>query len=307
MSDVEKPWFALRERNLAREKRARLQYWIGVATKTFAVAAFIVLTNFGFLDRVSLLAQNGLTPVLCTQTAGNITEADYVELLLGQHVSGIVFVGGNYAQRDAPHTHYERLTRRKLPAVLINAAIDDLPFARVACDDEVAVEQAMGHLVSLGHTRIGLLMGPADHVPSERKLRAALAMAERVGIALGSDRVVRSAYSLESGQAAAARLLKTGVTGIVCASDPLALGAIRAVRRAGLRVPQDVSVVGYDDSALMNCTDPPLTTVRQPIERMGRAAIDLLVGEISGATVTHDELRFEPELVVRGSTAPAAG
>lgn len=252
------------------------------------------------------LAQQGFTPVLCTQTAGGITEADYVELLLAQHVSGIVFAGGLYAQRDAEHSHYERLTARSLPAVLINASISELPFPRVACDDEVAVEQALGHLVSLGHTRIGLVLGPADHVPSERKLGAALAMAERVGIELGPDRIMRSAYSLESGQAATARLLRTGVTGIVCASDPLALGAIRAVRRAGLRVPDDVSVVGYDDSALMNCVDPPLTTVRQPIEPMGRAAIDLLVQQIAGAAVPHDELLFEPELVVRGSTAPAA-
>ena len=249
------------------------------------------------------LAQQGFTPVLCTQTAGGISEADYVELLLAQRVSGIVFAGGNYAQRDAPHGHYERLTRRKLPAVFINASIESLPFPRVACDDEVAVEQAIGHLVSLGHTRIGMLLGPRDHVPSERKLRAARSTAQRLGLALGAERVVRSAYSLESGQAAAARLLSASVTGIVCASDPLALGAIRAVRRAGLRVPEDVSVVGYDDSALMNCTDPPLTTVRQPIEAMGRAAIDMLVGEINGAEVSHDELRFEPELVVRKSTA----
>ncbi|NTW41846.1 MAG: LacI family transcriptional regulator [Cellulomonadaceae bacterium] len=251
------------------------------------------------------LAQQGFTSVLCTQTAGGITEADYVELLLGQHVSGIVFAGGNYAQRDAAHAHYQRLTARQLPVVLINASIDALPFPRVACDDEVAVEQAWGHLVSLGHTRIGLLLGPADHVPSERKLGAARAMATRTGLDLGPDQVVRSAYSLESGQAAAGRLLRAGVTGIICASDPLALGAIRAVRRAGLTVPGDVSVVGYDDSALMNCTDPPLTTVRQPIDSMGRAAIDLLVSQIGGATVAQDELLFEPELVVRGSTGPA--
>jgi DNA-binding LacI/PurR family transcriptional regulator len=251
------------------------------------------------------LAQQGFTPVLCTQTAGGITEADYVDLLLAQHVSGIVFAGGLYAQRDADHAHYARLTERNLPVVLINASIEELPFARVACDDEVAVEQALGHLVSLGHTRLGLVLGPTDHVPSERKLHAARAMAERLGVDLDDDHVVRSAYSLESGQAAAARLLRAGMTGLICASDPLALGAVRAVRRAGRRVPADVSVVGYDDSALMNATDPPLTTVRQPIDAMGRAAIDLLVAQIGGASVTHDELLFEPELVVRGSTGPA--
>jgi len=77
------------------------------------------------------------------------------------------------------------------------------------------------------------------------------------------------------------------------------------VRRAGLSVPNDVSVVGYDDSAFMSTTEPPLTTVRQPIESMGRAAIELLAGLIGGATLSSDEMLFEPELVVRGSTGPA--
>jgi DNA-binding LacI/PurR family transcriptional regulator len=69
-------------------------------------------------------------------------------------------------------------------------------------------------------------------------------------------------------------------------------------------VPRDVSVVGFDDSVLMTCTDPPLTTVRQPIELMGQAAVDVLVNQIEGAAATTDELLFEPELVVRGSTGP---
>ncbi|MDQ1641655.1 MAG: hypothetical protein QOJ90_1006 [Actinomycetota bacterium] len=251
------------------------------------------------------LAQQGFTPVLCTQTAGGISEADYIELLLQQRVSGVVFAGGLYAQRDASHDHYRRLAERNLPTVLINASIDTLPFPRVACDDAAAAEQAMAHLHSLGHTRIGLVLGLPDHVPSERKLAGARAFAARVGLSLPDNRIARSLYSLESGQAAATRLLGVGVTGIICASDPLALGAIRAVRRAGLSVPGDISVVGYDDSALMSCTDPPLTTVRQPIESMGRAAIDLLGGLIAGATLSSDELLFEPELVVRGSTGTA--
>ncbi len=85
----------------------------------------------------------------------------------------------------------------------------------------------------------------------------------------------------------------------------MALGAIRAVRRAGLSVPGDVSVIGFDDSALMSSVDPPLTTVRQPIDAMGRLVIELLTAQIAGAAVTHDEMLFEPELVVRSSTGPA--
>ncbi|MEV8095323.1 LacI family DNA-binding transcriptional regulator [Kitasatospora sp. NPDC085879] len=250
------------------------------------------------------LAGQGFTPVLCTQTAGGVSEADYVDLLLEQHVSGIVFFGGLYAQGDAPHEHYDRLAERSLPTVLLNAAIEDLDFPRVSCDDAVAVEQAVGHLQQLGHRKIGLVLGPADHVPSQRKLAAARAALAKAGLELPDLHVEQALFSLEGGQAATTRLLRQGVTGVVCASDPLALGAVRAVRRAGLSVPGDVSVIGYDDSSFMMCTDPPLTTVRQPIEAMGRAAVELLVGEIAGVKVTHDELLFEPELVVRGSTAP---
>ncbi|MYT68935.1 MULTISPECIES: LacI family DNA-binding transcriptional regulator [unclassified Streptomyces] len=250
------------------------------------------------------LAQQGLTPVLCTQTKGGVSEADYVELLLQQQVSGVVFAGGLFAQADAEHGHYQRLAERKVPVVLVNAAIDRLGFPCVACDDAVAIEQAWRHLASLGHERIGLVLGPDDHMPSQRKLAAARAAAQAAGGGLADDAVERAMFSLEGGHAAAARLIARGITGIICASDPLALGAVRAARRAGRSVPRDISVVGYDDSAFMNCTEPPLTTVRQPIEAMGRAAVELLVAQIQGGAVPPGELLFEPELVVRGSTAP---
>jgi DNA-binding LacI/PurR family transcriptional regulator len=83
------------------------------------------------------------------------------------------------------------------------------------------------------------------------------------------------------------------------------VGLLGVLRAAGSQVPDDVSVVGYDDSAFMSCTDPPLTTVRQPIEAIGRAAVEMLVGQIEGAAVSTDELFFEPEIVARGSTAAA--
>ena len=104
-----------------------------------------------------------------------------------------------------------------------------------------------------GHERIGLILGPPDHMPSLRKLAAF----ERVArVAMPSELVERTRFSLEGGHAAALRLIERGVTAIICASDPLALGAIRAARRSTLSVPGDLSVVGYDDSALMSCTDP---------------------------------------------------
>ena len=245
------------------------------------------------------LAQRGFNAVLCTRT-GSMSEAEYVEMLLERQVSGMVFAGGQYAEADAPHEHYARLLKLRLPVVLINAAAEHLDFPRVSTDDAVAMEQAYGHLASLGHERIGLILGPPDHVPSRRRL-AAFEAIQPTGGAAGL--VERTRFSLEGGHAAGTRLIGRAVTGIICASDPLALGAIRAVRRAGLSVPADVSVVGYDDSVFMSCTDPPLTTVRQPIEAIGRAAVDMLTGQIEGSPVSADELFFEPEIVARGSTA----
>jgi DNA-binding LacI/PurR family transcriptional regulator len=252
------------------------------------------------------LAQRGFNAVLCTRT-GSMSEAEYVEMLLERQVSGMIFAGGQYAEADAPHEHYNRLLKLRLPVVLVNAAAEHLDFPRVSTDDAVAMEQAYGHLASLGHERIGLIIGPPDHVPSRRKLAAFEAAARASGSSNGApaELVERTMFSLEGGHAAATRLIREGVTGIVCASDPLALGAIRAARRAGLSVPADVSVVGYDDSAFMNCTDPPLTTVRQPIEAIGRAAVAMLAGQIEGSAVAAEELFFEPELVARGSTAAA--
>jgi len=248
------------------------------------------------------LAQRGFTPVLCiSRTASGLSEADYVGMLLEQHVSGVIFAGGHYAEQAAPHDHYRLLRSRGIPVVLFNAAIDNLDFPCVSTDDVTAAGQAYTHLASLGHQRIGLVVGPEDHVPSRRKL-AAFAEHARGGA------VEHALFSLEGGQAATTRLLRHGVTGVICGSDVLALGAIRAIRRAGLSVPGDVSVVGFDDSAFMNCTDPPLTTVRQPIESMGKAAVALLVNQIENVAVYPEELLFEPELVVRGSTGrPARG
>jgi DNA-binding LacI/PurR family transcriptional regulator len=219
-------------------------------------------------------------------------------------VSGVVFAGGLYAMADAPHDHYRRLSERRLPVVLLNAGIEHLGFPRVSCDDTVAVEQGVAHLRSLGHERIGLVLGTSDHVPSRRKREAFRAVLAGRGERPGDDVVEHTLFSIEGGQVAAGKLIDRGVTGILCASDLLALGSVRAARRRDRSVPQQVSIVGYDDSQLMTCAAPPLTTIRQPIEAMGRAAVELLVSQIEGTTVAVDELLYEPELVVRGSTGP---
>src|SRR5689334_2305104 len=153
------------------------------------------------------LSRRGFTPVLCTRTVDGVSESDYVDMLLDQQVSGVIFSGGLYAQAAADHEHYQRLRDRGLPAVLVNAAYDDLGFPRISVDDRSAVEQALTHLRFLGHERVGMVLGPVDHVPSARKLAAF----EELGGA--PELVERGQFGMESGQAAGARLLKKGATG----------------------------------------------------------------------------------------------
>jgi DNA-binding LacI/PurR family transcriptional regulator len=245
------------------------------------------------------LVQLGFTPVLCTRSAGGLTEAEYVTMLLDQQVSGVIFCGGLTEDESAA------LKERGVPVVLLNAAVDHGGFPQVSTDDVAAVQQAYAHLTSLGHTRIGLMVGPADHTPSRRKAAAFTTLATHSTTGPTTHPIGHALFSFEGGQAVATELLTTGITALICGSDVLALGAIRAARRQGLTVPHDISVVGYDDSAFMNYTDPPLTTLRQPIEAMSRAAVTLLANQINGTNPTPKELLHEPELVVRHSTAPA--
>ncbi|MGP3998615.1 LacI family DNA-binding transcriptional regulator [Streptomyces sp. 8N706] len=254
----------------------------------------------------STLAQRGFTPVLCTRTLGGVQESDYVDMLLEHQVAGAVFVCGLHSEQAADHAHYDRLAERGLPVVAVNGIIEDLKIPCVSADDALAVELAVRHLASLGHRRIGLAGGGQDHVPAGRKIGAfRSAVREHLGETDADPDIVQTMYTLEGGTSAALQLFERGVTGVVCGSDAMALGVIRAARRMKLDVPGDVSVVGYDDSAFMPFADPPLTTVRQPVDAMGRAVVALLTNQISGENGRPEELLFEPELVVRGSTGVA--
>lgn len=245
------------------------------------------------------LFRQGLVPVLCTRTSDGVSEAHYIEMLLARQVAGIVFVAASYA--DAGPEQTAALRRRKLPVILINPADENPDVPRVGVDDAVAVDLSLAHLQALGHRRIGVVAGPAGHVPSDRKVAEFLARVNGPARRL----VARTLFTMEGGQAATTRLLADGATAVVCASDALALGAVRAARRQGLDVPRDLSVIGFDDSAYMPYTDPPLTTVRQPIETIGAAAVASLVAQIEGRKVGLDEQLYDPELIVRDSTGPA--
>jgi alanine racemase len=256
----------------------------------------------------SALSQSGFTPVLCTQTPGGVTEDEYVDMLLDRQVSGIVFVSGLHADTTADPERYRKLIARRLPIVMINGYVPGVEAPFISCDDRSAGELAVTHLVALGHRKIGLISGPHRFLPVQRKLAGYRSTMARLLDLTDTEidaLVSLSLFGVEGGAAAAGRLLDKGVTGIVCGSDLMALGAIRAARQRGLSVPGDVSVVGYDDSPLIAFTDPPLTTLRQPVIAMSVASVRALIDEINGHAAPHSEYFFPPELIVRSSTGVA--
>lgn len=250
-----------------------------------------------------LLAQRGYTPLLCTQSPGGTTEDEYIEMLQDHNVDGIMFVAGLHADTRANHSRYEQLQERGTAVTFMNGFSPSISAPFISCDDTEAMELAVRHLVSLGHTRIGLAIGPNRFMTSQRKITGFKnALARHLGQIDGDEHVATSLFTVEGGQAAASDLIETGHTAIVCGSDMMALGAVRAAHQRGMKVPDDLSVIGYDDSPLIGFTDPPLTTIRQPVAAMSQAAVAALIAGIEGAPAPKSELLFHPELIVRHST-----
>ncbi|HET7396990.1 MAG TPA: LacI family DNA-binding transcriptional regulator [Intrasporangium sp.] len=250
------------------------------------------------------LAQNGFTPVLCTQVAGGVHEDDYVQMLLDRGVAGIIFISGMHADTNTDPERYVTLRERGLPIVLVNGYIEGVDAPFISNDDVTSMGLALDHLVNLGHREIGLAVGPDRYVPVIRKIAGYRhSMQDVLGRSDVDHLIERSLFTVEGGAAAAGRLLDHGATAAVCGSDLMALGAIREARKRGLSVPRDFSVVGYDDSTLIAFTDPPLTTVRQSVDAMSSATVRALLDEIAGHPSPRAEYVFRPELVVRSSTA----
>ncbi|KQT97872.1 MULTISPECIES: LacI family DNA-binding transcriptional regulator [Sanguibacter] len=251
----------------------------------------------------SMLSQRGYTPLLCTQSPGGTTEDEYIEMLLDHSIDGIIFVSGLHADTQASRERYDRLLARGIPLVFINGFASDIEAPFVSADDTAAMELSVRHLVSLGHQKIGLATGPDRFITARRKLEGFQDAVQRhLGIEDASPHVATSLFTVEGGQAAGGDLIDSGHTAIVCGSDLMALGVVRAAHQRRLTVPHDLSVVGYDDSPLIAFTDPPLTTVRQPVSAMCHAAISALVALLNGGSAPRSELLFHPELIVRNST-----
>jgi DNA-binding LacI/PurR family transcriptional regulator len=214
-------------------------------------------------------------------------------------VDGLVFIAGLHAEVDGDLGHYRRLHDQGTPIVLVNGAATDLDVPHVRCDEGAGACQAVSHLVKLGHTRIGCLLGSSRYVPTTRFIAGYREMMARHGLPEPDDAIVETAFTLEGGRAGATRLLDAGITAMIAGNDLMALGAVLASR---VRSGSPVSVIGYDGTDMTQVTDPPLTTLRQPFEDMAQLIVDAILSEVDGSQRYRDQYVFEPQLVARGTT-----
>jgi len=257
-----------------------------------------------FYAEVNRGIEDGLAPAGCLLLAGSTDlrpdkEEQLLHLLEQQAVRGIVI-----SPAGADLEPLIRLSRRGIPVVLLDHPRGRLDLCAVAVDDVLGGRLAGEHLLQLGHRRIAFLGGTVDPGPVTRRregLREALAAA---GVDLLDIRIRIHPPSLVDAAAGAVdRILAARPTAVVCLNDTAALGLLDGLQNSGVRVPHDISVVGYDDLPIARRLAPPLTTVSQPNYELGQAAAELLLDESRPGHV-HREIRFQPSLSARGSTAP---
>jgi LacI family transcriptional regulator len=231
-------------------------------------------------------------------------EAGYLRLMLERRVEGLILARPSVPLDD---TDLDAARSAGVPLVAVGSTeLQGVPVVDV--DNRQGGYDAIRHLLGQGHRRIATIVGPAGWPSAAARLDGHRDALREVGVADDADLVERAAdWGLESGQAAAAALLRRGTsfTAVFAHSDLIALGAIRELREAGLRVPDDVSVVGYDDLPVAAYVEPALTTVHQPMGEVGARAAGIVLDRIAGGEPPAPETHLMPAVLVpRESVGP---
>ena len=277
---------------IARGLVMRQTHAIGVVVTSIA-DPFIADVVRG-IERIAL--DKGYRVFLGTSQDEPAREVNLVKALREWNVDGVIVassrMGGQYLSV---------LEAIGVPIVLINnqGADGGHPIHSIAVDDVHGGEVATRHLIDLGHRAIAYLGGPADRLSNRERLKGYRRALAHAKITFDPALTLTGNGRVETGEQVV-HLLAQKPTAIFCYNDMTAIGALRALKKAGLQIPRDVSLVGYDDIALAAYTDPPLTTVRQPKEELGSKAMQMLFDLLNETPV--ENIKLPGELVVREST-----
>jgi DNA-binding LacI/PurR family transcriptional regulator len=251
-------------------------------------------------------AKVGLATILCNTHGSAQRELDYVRMLLERRVEGMVFISAEITDVRGEHSHYAQLIERGARFVFVNGGSEELEVTSVGVDERAAGRIATEHLIRLGHERIGFVAGSRFALPTREKTLGHLDALHAAGLTDG--RVAHGEFSVPGGRTALRQLLagpkRERPTGVICSSDLMAIGAVQEAVAQGLRVPEDLSVVGFDGIDAATWTLPPLTTVVQPIDEIARTAVSALRAQVERPIERQPSYVFRPRLRVGGTTAP---
>ncbi len=259
-----------------------------VSSKTHTIAVLFPSVSSRFASELLSGIENGAherrhSVIVCNTDSNGRRTREYLEVLAQKRVDGVVFVSEWLTEE------YETFVERTgLPMVLVSTFTSEYPVPYVRIDDQKAAYDATMYLLERGHRRIGMISGTKeDPVAGYPRVQGYREAVEQYGAAFEESLVAYGDFHYASGRRAAQELLARhgDVTAVFAASDEMALGVVSAAYECGLRIPDDLSLIGYDDTGDAEMAVPPLTTVRQPLFDMGRKAIDLLFDPVAHSII----------------------
>lgn len=241
--------------------------------------------------------EKGYNLVICSTDFDTEKEAQYISLLNQKSVDGFI-LAGDFKNEDV----IKRLLEEQIPVVLLAASHPSLLVNSVRVDDFIGGYEVASHLISLGHKKMAVI--GEDATSSKERIRGFKQALRDNGINLKDEMIIIGGSSSEDGERSAANLLACSEppTAIFACNDILSMGVILAARARDIRIPDDLSIVGFDNTLLSMSSDPPLTTVEQPIQDMCSQVVDLLIEEIEGKNKTKQRIVMMPQLITRKST-----
>jgi LacI family transcriptional regulator len=283
---------------IARGLKTNRSYTIGVLVPDITNPLFPPILR-GIEDR---LDDAGYTALIVNTDNDADRERSHLEALRARQVEGFIAATARLDQELL-----REVAAAGIPLVLVNRSLEDGSAPAVAVDDQFGIKLAVAHVVALGHTRIAHLAGPQNTSTGHRRRLGFVASMSELGLELPDARVHAGRwFTEEEGARGCARLLDAApdLTAIIAGNDLLAIGCYVALAARGLRCPEDISIVGFNDMPFVDRLHPPLTSVRVPQREIGAVAADLLLRHLAGVEPTAREILLEPTLITRGSTAP---
>lgn len=226
-------------------------------------------------------------------------EVSYLTLFQKNRVEGIIFLGGALAEEEIL-----KLGLNQYPLVLVNKLLEELTLPTMLIDHQRGAELAVEHLGGLGHERIGLIIGPLDDLINLQLLTGYQEGLERAGLSFDQMLVIEVEDSRQGGYYGLLQLLQSESipTAIFATGDLLAVGVVEAIKQGGYFIPTDLAVVAYGESLITEIIDPPLTTVKLPLDQLGQGAVNQLVKVIRKVGLEEPFVVLIPELIQREST-----